>query len=144
MHTPEAKGYQLFEFTEPIFPFLKCVVCILHPSWTASESNHRYPSRSIPALPGKKAIYHARREMLSVAGRIVSDSIRASDGEKSFDSKKDLLSVLLRANLAKNVPESQRMRDDEVVSRMWSFPLFFDVAIDLWFVRDSCLHRRWA
>ncbi|KAJ7824357.1 hypothetical protein B0H14DRAFT_2597254 [Mycena olivaceomarginata] len=78
-------GYQLFEFTEAIFPLLKRL-----------------------------------GNALSVAGRIVSDSIRASDGEKSFDSKKDLLSVLLRANLAKNVPESQRMRDDEVVRHKWT------------------------
>ncbi|KAF8149662.1 cytochrome P450 [Mycena galopus ATCC 62051] len=98
MHTSEAKGYQLFEFTEAIFPPLK-----------------RLP------YPGKKVIYHARREMRSVAGRIVSDSIRISHGEKSFDSKKDLLSVLLRANLAKDVPERQRMRDDEVISQIPAF-----------------------
>ncbi|KAF7332925.1 hypothetical protein MVEN_02398400 [Mycena venus] len=98
LHTPDAKYYQLFQFTEAIFPLLKLV-----------------------PYPGKKVIEHARAEMFSVAGRIVSDSIRASDGEKSFDSKKDLLSVLLRANLAKNVPESQRLRDDEVVSQIPAF-----------------------
>ncbi|KAF7332942.1 hypothetical protein MVEN_02400100 [Mycena venus] len=98
LHTPDAQRYELFQFTAAIFPILKLV-----------------------PYPGKKVIDHARAKMFSVAGRIVSDSIRVSAGEKSFDSKKDLLSVLLRANLSKNVPESQRLKDDEVISQIPGF-----------------------
>ncbi|KAJ7095055.1 cytochrome P450 [Mycena epipterygia] len=41
---------------------------------------------------------------------------------QSFGAKKDLLSVLLKANLSKDIPESQRLSDTEVVSQI---PAFF-------------------
>ncbi|KAJ6600470.1 cytochrome P450 [Mycena vulgaris] len=53
---------------------------------------------------------------------VLCRSIRASDGAKSFGVKKDLLSVLLKANLSKDIPESQRLSDTEVVSQI---PAFF-------------------
>jgi hypothetical protein len=82
--------------------------------------------------------------MFSVAGRIVSDSIRASDGAKSFGAKKDLLSVLLKANLSKDIPESQRLSDTEVVSRRClNFGIVFVIAPCLNISRDSRLLCRW-
>ncbi|KAJ6477921.1 cytochrome P450, partial [Mycena vitilis] len=54
---------------------------------------------------------NANKQMFSVAGRIVSDSVRALGGEKNVGDKKDLLSVLLRANLDTKLPANQRMTD---------------------------------
>jgi cytochrome P450 len=54
--------------------------------------------------------------MFSIAGRIVSENIRAFEEEKS-ESGKNLVSVLIKANLDSNVPESQRLSHAEVVSR---------------------------
>ncbi|KAJ6555951.1 cytochrome P450 [Mycena capillaripes] len=95
-NTPRNAMYQLMEAIVPVLQFVP--------------------------LPGRNVILNARDKMFSIAGGIVSDNIRASDGAKSFGDKKDLLSVLLKANLAKEVPASQRLSDSEVVSQI---PAFF-------------------
>ncbi|KAF8199203.1 cytochrome P450, partial [Mycena galopus ATCC 62051] len=99
LHSRSSRRYLLFQFCEAIVPVLKLV-----------------------PLPGRKAVKEARAAMFAIASRIVSDSIQASKEEKSFDRNKDLLSVLLRANLTTDVPESQRLSDAEVVSQI---PAFF-------------------
>ncbi|KAF7340380.1 hypothetical protein MVEN_01957500 [Mycena venus] len=100
---------------------------LLHSPNSQRNIMFRIVAGIVPALnyvpfPGRKERDNARTKMFSVAGRIVSDSIRTSDGAKSFGAKKDLLSVLLRANLSKDIPESQRLSDTEVVSQI---PAFF-------------------
>jgi cytochrome P450 len=75
---------------------------------------------AVQPLPGSKVIANARTAMFSIAGRIVSDNIRAFEEEKS-ESGKNLVSVLIKANLDSNVPESQRLTHTEVVSRMCFF-----------------------
>jgi hypothetical protein len=77
---------------------------------------------AVQPLPGSKVIANARTAMFSIAGRIVSDNIRAFEEEKS-ESGKNLVSVLIKANLDSNVPESQRLTHIEVVSRT-CFSLF--------------------
>jgi cytochrome P450 len=78
---------------------------------------------AVQPLPGSKVIANARNAMFSIAGRIVSDNMRAFEEEKS-ESGKNLVSVLIKANLDNNVPESQRLTHTEVVSRT-CFSLFF-------------------
>ncbi|KAJ7624214.1 cytochrome P450, partial [Mycena polygramma] len=72
-------------------------------------------------LGGQDVAVNAHDQMFSVAGRIVSESIRALGGEKSVGDKKDVLSVLLRANLDMNLPANQRLSENEVVSQIPTF-----------------------
>ncbi|KAJ7676712.1 cytochrome P450 [Mycena polygramma] len=81
----------------------------------------RVPFLKYLPLRGQDVAVNAHKQMFSVAGRIVSDSIRALGGEKSVGDKKDVLSVLLRANLDTNLPANQRMSDNEVVSQIPTF-----------------------
>lgn len=66
----------------------------------------------------------AKAKMESIGRGIVADSLAAlktADGSKSLGAKRDLLSVLLRANLSTAIPESQRMTEEEVVARTAPF-----------------------
>ncbi|KAJ7830482.1 cytochrome P450 [Mycena leptocephala] len=99
---------------------------LLHSPNAQRNVMFRIAAGMVPALnyvpfPGRNERDNVRTKMFSVAGRIVSDSIRASDGAESFGAKKDLLSVLLKANLSKDIPESQRLSDTEVVSQIPAF-----------------------
>jgi hypothetical protein len=72
-------------------------------------------------FPGRKVAANAHTAVFSIANQIMSESKAAiqaeSEGEKALDSKKDLLSILLKANLDTSLPESQRLSDVEVVAR---------------------------
>ncbi|KAJ6456998.1 cytochrome P450 [Mycena vitilis] len=98
MHGPNAQRNRMFQLVQALVPILKLV-----------------------PLPGRNVTDNARNEMFSVAGRIVSESVQSLGGEKSFGDKKDLLSVLLKANLDTNVPANQRLSDNEVVSQIPAF-----------------------
>ena len=54
-----------------------------------------------------------KREILRESGE------KGSDGhvEKKNMQSRDLLTLLMKANLASDIPESQRMTDDEVLAR---------------------------
>ncbi|KAJ7838264.1 cytochrome P450 [Mycena leptocephala] len=97
LHSPEAPRTALFELIQALVPILAFV-----------------------PLPGSKVIANARNAMFSIAGRIVSDNMRAFEEEKS-ESGKNLVSVLIKANLDNNVPESQRLTHIEVVSQIPAF-----------------------
>ncbi|KAJ7735839.1 cytochrome P450 [Mycena maculata] len=75
-------------------------------------------------VPGNKAAVAAREKMDGLAGEIISESkasIKASAEEKTFSGRKDLLSVLLKANLSVELPENHRMSDAEVISQIPGF-----------------------
>jgi hypothetical protein len=58
--------------------------------------------------------------MFSIGRQIVSESkvnMKASNGEKNLGGGRDLLSILLKANMSTNIPEAQRLSDAEVVAR---------------------------
>ncbi|KAJ6481953.1 cytochrome P450 [Mycena sanguinolenta] len=81
------------------------------------------PLKLLP-LPGRKALATAHAAMHSIASQIVSDSKRniLAQAEKSFDSsKRDLLSVLLKANMSTSVPAHQRMSDAELIAQIPTF-----------------------
>jgi hypothetical protein len=42
--------------------------------------------------------------------------MKASIGEKTLGGGRDLLSILLKANMSTNIPETQRLSDAEVIS----------------------------
>lgn len=50
-------------------------------------------------------------------------SILGADGQKQVGRKdvvgRDLLTLLIKANMATDVPESQRLTDEEVLAREW-------------------------
>jgi hypothetical protein len=60
--------------------------------------------------------------MFSIGRQIVSESkanMKASNGEKTLGGGRDLLSILLKANMSTNIPETQRLNDAEVISRVY-------------------------
>ncbi|KAJ7725140.1 cytochrome P450 [Mycena maculata] len=101
-HSPTAERDMGFRFAQSIIPIL----------------------RFLP-VPGAKTTKKAREKMFTISSQIVSTSkanIKASAREKGLSGQRDLLSVLLKSNLSTDVPESQRLTDDEVVSQI---PAFF-------------------
>ncbi|KAJ6455958.1 cytochrome P450 [Mycena vitilis] len=100
MHGPNAKRTRMFQLVQALVPILKLV-----------------------PLPGHRATVNARDQMFSAARRIVSESVQSLGDEKSVGNKKDLLSVLLRANLDTNLPMNQRLSDHEMVSQIPAFLL---------------------
>ncbi|KAJ7087969.1 cytochrome P450 [Mycena belliarum] len=76
--------------------------------------------RLVP-LPGSKVTSVARNTMFKIGNSIVAErkaSIKASGATKDLGSRRDLLSVLLKANMSTDLPESQRMTDAEVVAQI--------------------------
>ncbi|KAF8155010.1 cytochrome P450, partial [Mycena galopus ATCC 62051] len=68
----------------------------------------KIPIMRLVPFPGRKALNKAHTTMFSIA-------------EKILDDKRDLLSVLLRANLSNSVPESQRLTETEVIAQIPGF-----------------------
>ncbi|KAF7328728.1 hypothetical protein MVEN_02501400 [Mycena venus] len=101
-HSPLSNRYATFRLAQSLVPILGLV-----------------------PLPGKSLFLAARTKMLTIGHQILARSkaaIKASDGEKDLGSKRDLLSVLLKANLSMDVPANQRLSDEELVSQI---PTFF-------------------
>ncbi|KAF7328718.1 Cytochrome P450 [Mycena venus] len=83
------------------------------------------PILGLVPLPGKSLFLAAQTKMFTIGHQILARSkaaIKATDGEKDLGSKRDLLSVLLKANLSTDVPANQRLSDEELVSQI---PTFF-------------------
>ncbi|KAF7347066.1 hypothetical protein MVEN_01460400 [Mycena venus] len=108
LHTPQAKRFAMFRLIQMYIPILKL----------------------IPSFPGQKIVEDARKQMFAIANGIVTESksaiIQAGEGEKALgiddiNSKNDLLSVLLKANLSTNIPESQRLSDEDLVAQIPAF-----------------------
>lgn len=62
--------------------------------------------------------------MLRIGGKLLRDShtaVRAENEvvEKSSWKRRDLLSLLVRANMAGDLPSSQRMSDEDVLARQF-------------------------
>ncbi|KAJ7115348.1 cytochrome P450 [Mycena epipterygia] len=102
MHSPHANVYAAFRLSQSIVPILKLL-----------------------PMPGNQILVDARNKMHSIGAQLVSKSkasIQASEGEKTLSSRRDLLSVLLKANMATNTPENQRLSETEVIAQI---PTFF-------------------
>ncbi|KAF8202079.1 cytochrome P450 [Mycena galopus ATCC 62051] len=102
-HSPDARSTILFTMIEGLIPALKLV-----PFW-----------------PGRKAVVNAHDAMIDISSQIVSESTSEilADGEKSLGSKKDLISVLLQANMSTSLPERQRLSNAEVIAQIPAFLL---------------------
>ncbi|KAF7341386.1 Cytochrome P450 [Mycena venus] len=101
-HSPQANRYAAFRLAQGIAPIL-----MLTPG------------------PGWNVLRAARNKMHSIGKQIVSKSkadIKASEGEKILGGRRDLLSILLKANLSTTIPETQRLSDTEAIAQI---PTFF-------------------
>ncbi|KAJ7115674.1 cytochrome P450 [Mycena epipterygia] len=101
LHSPHAQRYTMFRIARSLMPIL----------------------RLLP-MPGSKVTATARNKMYSIGAQLVSKSkadILAADGDKTLSGKRDLLSILLKANLATNIPENQRLSEAEVIAQIPTF-----------------------
>ena len=93
--------------------------------WVCSRlSKHHYIDTlhsNIQPIAGKGAIKQIRDIMDRIGNQLLKEgkaALAEANGEKDKKSKKrDLLSLLLKANLSPDIPESQRMNDRDVLAR---------------------------
>ncbi|KAJ7218656.1 cytochrome P450 [Mycena pura] len=100
-HSPHANRYAAFRMAQSIVPILEIFPM---PGWTVRRN--------------------ARNAMHTIGSQILARS-RArfkEDGGKDLDGRRDLLSVLIKANMSVDIPESQRLSDAEVIAQI---PTFF-------------------
>ncbi|KAJ7667216.1 cytochrome P450 [Mycena rosella] len=72
--------------------------------------------------PGGKLINQARRKMDEIANQLLTESkatVKASGGEKAG---RDLLSIMVKANMSSEIPEHQKLSDADVIAQI---PTFF-------------------
>ncbi|CAK5271976.1 unnamed protein product [Mycena citricolor] len=79
--------------------------------------------RALP-LPGWTVTRYARKKLRAIGTELLNKSKTeaASLGSKNLTSGRDLLSLLVKANMSSEAPQSQRMSDDEVIAQI---PTFF-------------------
>ncbi|KAJ7065420.1 cytochrome P450 [Mycena amicta] len=97
-HSSKYYNHFVFRFAQDTFPLL----------------------RLIP-MPGRKLVQAAKDKMFGISRTLMKESkdfIRAS-AEKN--TSRDLLSILIKANLGIDVPEDQRLSDQDVVSQIPTF-----------------------
>ncbi|KAJ7747807.1 cytochrome P450 [Mycena metata] len=79
---------------------------------------------SIPPFPGGKYISNARTTMTNIAKELLEDSknaVRAS-GEEASSTPRDLLSLMVKSNMSKDIPQRLRLSDADVIAQI---PTFF-------------------
>ncbi|KAJ7501076.1 cytochrome P450 monooxygenase [Mycena galericulata] len=72
-------------------------------------------------LSSSKAFKDGRKQLFTLGNKLLKESKAAGDGSKSGSSGRDLFSLLLRANMAADIPEHHRMSDAEVVGQIPTF-----------------------
>ncbi|KAJ7511234.1 cytochrome P450, partial [Mycena galericulata] len=72
-------------------------------------------------LPTRKAFKDTRKQLFAMGAKLLKDSKSTDAGGKSGSSARDLFSLLVRANMAADIPEHQRMSDAEVVGQIPTF-----------------------
>ncbi|KAF7318705.1 hypothetical protein HMN09_00382300 [Mycena chlorophos] len=101
-HSPNAKFYSALRLLQSMVPILGLV-----------------------PLPGGSAISSARSRMENIGRQIIERSkavLVSQDGVKATESRRDLLSVLMKANMSAELPESHKLSEDEVLGQI---PAFF-------------------
>ncbi|KAF7346668.1 hypothetical protein MSAN_01804400 [Mycena sanguinolenta] len=102
LHSPQAQRQNVVRFAQAIFPVL----------------------RFLP-LPGRKFVHDARTKMIRIASQLLAqskDAVKASGEGKNSLRDRDLLSLMVNANLATDLPEEQRLSDADVIAQI---PTFF-------------------
>ncbi|KAJ7051515.1 cytochrome P450 [Mycena amicta] len=99
---------------------------------TVRLSQSMVPILKLLPLPGGKVLQSARARMYTIGSQIIkrskasltaqAESEQDKDKEKPLGGRRDLLSILLKANMSAGLPESQRLSDAEVIAQI---PAFF-------------------
>ncbi|CAK5271679.1 unnamed protein product [Mycena citricolor] len=101
-HSPNANVYQAVQVAQAVFPILQYV-----------------------PLPGWQIIRATQSKLRAIGKQLLDKSKResaAAAGEKDFGKGKDLLALLVKANMSRDIPASQKLSDEEVISQI---PTFF-------------------
>jgi cytochrome P450 len=101
-HSPQSNRYAGFRSAQSIMPILR-----------------------LAPVPGRKLLLAAHNKMYTIGKGILSKTkadIMASEGPKILGARRDLLAILLKANLSTSIPETQRLSDAEVIAQI---PTFF-------------------
>ncbi|KAJ7016522.1 cytochrome P450 [Mycena alexandri] len=84
---------------------------------------------AIPVLgilpePGGKFIRDARTTMMDIAKKLLEDSKNAvkASGDETPSARRDLLSLMVKSNMSKDIPEHLRLSDADVIAQI---PTFF-------------------
>ncbi|KAJ7473626.1 cytochrome P450 [Mycena galericulata] len=102
---------------------------LLHSPQSQRQAALRFAQASVPFLhifpmPGNKAIQGARSKMANIGNKLLADSkaaVKAGGGEKTATAR-DLLSIMVKANMATDIPDNQRLSDADVIAQI---PTFF-------------------
>ncbi|KAJ7863171.1 cytochrome P450 monooxygenase [Mycena leptocephala] len=81
-----------------------------------------FPILRLLPMPGRQLVQKAKEKMFGISTQLMKDSkdfIKA--GGPEINTSRDLLSILLKANLGIDVPEDQRLSDADVVSQIPTF-----------------------
>ncbi|KAF7304212.1 hypothetical protein MIND_00653400 [Mycena indigotica] len=104
-HAPNSKLYGALRVAQSMMPILKL-----------------FP------VPGQRLLNAARERMFVISRQIIEESkahLLAEDEEldklNSLDRRRDLLSILLRANMSADLPDHQKLSDNEVVAQIPGF-----------------------
>ncbi|KAJ7615362.1 cytochrome P450 [Roridomyces roridus] len=94
-------------------------------AFAAVTAQARFPILRLLPIPGASVIDNASASMHAAGERIVSNSLAvleaSEEGGKSLGAKRDLLSVLLKANVSPGVLEHQRLTESEMVAQIPTF-----------------------
>ncbi|KAJ7731826.1 cytochrome P450 [Mycena maculata] len=101
---------------------------LLHSPQSQRRATLRVAQASIPMLrifplPGNKTVHGARSKMFEIGNQLLSDSkaaLKAGGGEKTVKGR-DLLSIMVKANMSTDIPEQQRLSDTDVVAQIPTF-----------------------
>ncbi|KAJ7664450.1 cytochrome P450 [Mycena polygramma] len=98
-HTPKYYQNYVFRFAQDTFPIL----------------------RLLP-MPGRKLVQAAREKMFGISRQLLDESKAFLEAKGlGTDSSRDLLTILVKANLGLGVPENQRLTDSDVMSQIPTF-----------------------
>ncbi|CAK5270068.1 unnamed protein product [Mycena citricolor] len=102
LHSPNANVYQTVQVAQAVLPVLQFV-----------------------PLPGSQIIRLAQTKLRSIGKQLMHKFKResvAAAAEKDLGKDRNLLALLIKANMSSDVPASQRLSDEEVISQI---PTFF-------------------
>jgi hypothetical protein len=77
-------------------------------------------------FPGLKAFDSAQATLFETSDQLLLDgkaALKATGSEKDISSRRDLFSLLLKANMDADLPSTSRISDAEVVAREWEVNL---------------------
>ncbi|KAJ7780141.1 cytochrome P450 [Mycena maculata] len=110
---------------------MEALTKLFHSSGSQRNFVFRFAQANFPILrflpmPNRdaKIFFAAQKRLFEIGAKLVAESktyIEAAGGEKNAGSRQDLLSLLMRANLATDLPESERLTDEAVIAQVPSF-----------------------